>query len=159
MSEVVRLETGQAEGVATLRLDNPKRNSLDEELLTGFHQAVGELSRRTDIRVVVLWGGPRVFSLGADIDLLNGLDVNGGRDLSRRFNTIFRDFELLPQITVSAVNGYALGGGCELAMASDFRLIGEGAVLGSRRSNWGPSPARAEPRGWAAWWASQRPKS
>jgi len=130
MGELVRIEIGAAEGVATLRLDSPKRNSLGVQLMADFREAVEELSGRTEIRAVVLWGGPRVFSLGADIDLLNGLDVNGARVLSRRFNTIFRDFELLPQITVSAVNGYALGGGCELAMASDFRLIGEGAVLG-----------------------------
>ncbi len=130
MGELVRIETGAAEGVATLRLDNPKRNSLSAKLLTDFHKAVGELSERADIRAVVVWGGPRVFSLGADIDLLDGLDVSGARDLSRRFNTLFRAFELLPQITISAVNGYALGGGCELAMASEFRLVGQGAVLG-----------------------------
>ncbi len=130
MGDLVRIETGTAEGVATLRLDSPKRNPLGADMMADLHQAVEELSERTDIRAVVVWGGPRVFSLGADIDLLKGLSVDEAREQSRGFNRAFRAVELLPQITISAVNGYALGGGCELAMATEFRLIGQGAVLG-----------------------------
>ncbi|MCY4194856.1 MAG: enoyl-CoA hydratase-related protein [bacterium] len=130
MGELVRIETGAAKGVATLRLDSPKRNHLGANLMADLHQAVEELSGRTDIRAIVVWGGPRVFSLGAEIDLLNGLDVDEARGQSREFNRVFRALELLPQITVSAVNGYALGGGCELAMATEFRLVGQGAVMG-----------------------------
>ncbi|MCY4194994.1 MAG: enoyl-CoA hydratase-related protein [bacterium] len=122
MGEFVSIETGAAPGVATLRLDRPKANALNAQVLAELHQSVDELSKMTDVRAVVIWGGPRVFAAG--------MGVEEGRDRARRFNAAFRAVELLPQITISAVNGYALGGGCELAMAAEFRLVGEGAVLG-----------------------------
>lgn len=130
MGEFVRIETGTAEGVATLRLDRPKANALNAQVMAELREAVDELSGRTDIRAVVIWGGPKVFAAGADITEFSGMGVDGGRDLAQRFNAAFRAVEQLPQITICAVNGYALGGGCELAMAAEFRLIGEGAVLG-----------------------------
>ncbi|WP_419924827.1 enoyl-CoA hydratase/isomerase family protein [Candidatus Poriferisocius sp.] len=130
MGEFVRIETGAAKGVATLRLDRPKANALNAQLMAELREAVDELSGRTDIRAVVIWGGPRVFAAGADISEFSGMGVDGARELAQRFNAAFRAVELLPQITICAVNGYALGGGCELAMAAEFRLIGEGAVLG-----------------------------
>ena len=130
MGEFVSIETGAAPGVATLRLDRPKANALNAQVLAELHQSVDELSKMTDVRAVVIWGGPRVFAAGADISEFTGMGVEEGRDLARRFNAAFRAVELLPQITISAVNGYALGGGCELAMAAEFRLVGEGAVLG-----------------------------
>lgn len=130
MLEFVRIETDGPPGVATLRLDRPKANALNAQVLAELHQAVNELSVMTDIRAVVIWGGPRVFAAGADISEFTGMGADEGRDLAQRFNAAFRAVELLPQITICAVNGYALGGGCELAMAAEFRLIGEGAVLG-----------------------------
>ncbi|WP_420618346.1 enoyl-CoA hydratase/isomerase family protein [Candidatus Poriferisocius sp.] len=130
MGEFVRIETGEAEGVATLRLDRPKVNALNAQVVAELHQAADELAGRTDIRAVVIWGGPKVFAAGADINEFSGMDANGGRELSQRINDAFRALEELPQITICAINGYALGGGCELAMAAEFRLVGEGAVLG-----------------------------
>ncbi len=129
MGEFVRLETGAVEGVVTLRLDKPKKNLLDLEMVAEFHDAVMELSGRSDIRAVVLWGGPRVFSLGGDISFLKNLDADKIYDQLRQLHTMLRTFELLPQVTISAVNGYAVGGGFELALASDFRLVGQGAML------------------------------
>ncbi len=140
MGEFVRVETGEVPGVATLRLDRPKANALNTQVLAELHQAVNELSVMTDVRSVVIWGGPRMFAAGADIGEFTGMGVDEGRDLSRRFNAAFRAVELLPQITICAVNGYALGGGCELAMAAEFRLIGEGAVLGQPEINLGIIP-------------------
>ena len=130
MGEFVRIETGDAEGVATLRLDRPKVNALNAQVVAEIHEAAGELAGRSDIRAVVVWGGPRVFAAGADITEFPGLDATSARDLTQRINDAFRALEALPQITICAVNGYALGGGCELAMAAEFRLVGEGAVLG-----------------------------
>ncbi len=130
MGEFVRIETGEAEGVATLRLDRPKVNALNAQVVAELHQAADELAGRTDIRAAVIWGGPKVFAAGADINEFSGLDAAGGRDLSQRINDALRALEELPQITICAVNGYALGGGCELAMAAEFRLVGESAVLG-----------------------------
>ena len=130
MGEFVRIETSEAEGVATLRLDRPKVNALNAQVVAEIHEAADELTGRSDIRAVVVWGGPRVFAAGADITEFPGLDANRARDLTQRINDAFRALEALPQITICAVNGYALGGGCELAMAAEFRLVGEGAVLG-----------------------------
>ncbi len=130
MGEFVRIETGAAEGVAILRLDRPKVNALNELVVNELHQAADELAGRTDIRAVVIWGGPKVFAAGADIKEFSGMDPDRARDLSQRINGAFRAIESLPQITICAVNGYALGGGCELAMAAEFRLVGESAVLG-----------------------------
>lgn len=130
MGEFVRIETGAAEKVATLRLDRPKVNALNAQVVAELHQAVDELAALTDIRAVVIWGGPRVFAAGADINEFSGMNPDAARDLSQRINAAFRALESLPQITVCAINGYALGGGCELAMAAEFRLVGESAVLG-----------------------------
>ena len=130
MGEFVRIETGAAEGVATLRLDRPKVNALNSQVVAELHEAADDLAGRADIRAVVIWGGPRVFAAGADINEFSGMDAAGARQLSQNINDALRALEELPQITVCAVNGYALGGGCELAMAAEFRLVGEGAVLG-----------------------------
>ena len=130
MGEFVRIETGAAEGVATLRLDRPKVNALNSQVVAELHEAADDLAGRSDIRAVVIWGGPRVFAAGADINEFSGMDADGARQLSQNINDTLRALEELPQITVCAVNGYALGGGCELAMAAEFRLVGEGAVLG-----------------------------
>ena len=130
MGEFVRIETGAADGVATLRLDRPKVNALNAQVVAELHEAANELAGRTDIRAVVIWGGPKVFAAGADINEFSGMDSAGGRDLSQRINDAFQALEQLPQITICAINGYALGGGCELAMAAEFRLVGESAVLG-----------------------------
>lgn len=129
MGEFVRIETGAAEGVATLRLDRPKVNALNSQVVAELHEAADDLAGRADIRAVVIWGGPRVFAAGADINEFSGMDAAGARQLSQNINDALRALEELPQITVCAVNGYALGGGCELAMAAEFRLVGEGAVL------------------------------
>ena len=130
MGEFVRIETDAADGVATLRLDRPKVNALNAQVVAELHQAADELAGRTDIRAVVIWGGPKVFAAGADINEFSGMDAARARQLSQRINGAFRAIESLPQITVCAVNGYALGGGCELAMAAEFRLVGESAMLG-----------------------------
>lgn len=130
MGEFVRIETGAVDGVATLRLDRPKVNALNAQVVAELQQAAEELAGRTDIRAVVIWGGPKVFAAGADINEFSGMDATRGRDLSQRINDALRALEQLPQITICAINGYALGGGCELAMAAEFRLVGESAVLG-----------------------------
>ncbi|MXW41678.1 MAG: enoyl-CoA hydratase/isomerase family protein [Acidimicrobiia bacterium] len=140
MGEFVRVEIGEVAGVATLRLDRPKANALNAQVMAELSRAVNDLSHMTDVRAVVIWGGPRVFAAGADIGDFSGMGTEEGRDLAQRFNAAFRAVELLPQITISAINGYALGGGCELAMATEFRLVGEGAVLGQPEINLGIIP-------------------
>ena len=128
MGEFVRVETSN--GVATIRIDRPKMNALNVALLDELHEAATTVAADADVRAAVVWGGPRIFAAGADIGRFTGLDPSGARDMASRFNEAFLALENMPQITVSAVNGYALGGGMELAMATDFRVAASDAVLG-----------------------------
>lgn len=131
MGEFVRLETTEHDKVAVVRLDRPKVNALNTQVGQELLEVATELEGRSDIRAVVLWGGSKFFAAGADI---GEFPVNDGhRDPSTMVDALNdANFKLenLPQITISAVNGFALGGGCELSMSTDFRICGEGAVFG-----------------------------
>lgn len=129
MGELVRVEAA-ATGVAVIRLDRPKMNALNGQVVEELAAAAAELSASDDVRAAVVWGGPKIFAAGADIGGFSGLDRAGGQALSASINNAFLALENLPQITVSAVNGYALGGGMELAMATDFRVAADDAVFG-----------------------------
>ena len=128
MGDFVRVETRS--GVATIRIDRPKMNAFDSQLLDELTEAANAVGADPDVRAAVVWGGPRIFAAGADIGRFTGLGPAGARDLSRHFNDAFLAVENMPQITVTAVNGYALGGGMELAMATDFRVAAEDAMFG-----------------------------
>ena len=128
MGDFVRVETSS--GVATIRIDRPKMNAFDSQLLDELTTAANAVGADPDVRAAVVWGGPRIFAAGADIGRFTGLGPAGARDLSRHFNDAFLAVENMPQITVTAVNGYALGGGMELAMATDFRVAAEDAMFG-----------------------------
>ena len=128
MGEFVGVETGG--GVATIRIDRPKMNAINPQMLAELTEAADAVAADGDVRAAVVWGGPKIFAAGADIGGFTGLDPAEARELSRHFNDAFLAVENLPQITVSAVNGYALGGGMELAMATDFRVAAEDATFG-----------------------------
>jgi enoyl-CoA hydratase/carnithine racemase len=118
------------DGVATIRLDRPKMNAIDETLHMEVRKAAIEATDRADVRAVVLYGGERVFAAGADIKAMSQLDATGmvawGRELTHSFTRVAR----IPKPVIAAVTGYALGGGCELALAADFRVCADTAKLG-----------------------------
>jgi enoyl-CoA hydratase/carnithine racemase len=128
VGEFVRLEVEGA--VATIRLDRPKMNAINAQLRTELHEVAVEARDRADVRAVVLYGGERVFAAGADIKEMSGLGyadmVTWGTVLQDTFRLLAR----LPLPVVAAVNGYALGGGFELALTADFRILGERAKVG-----------------------------
>ncbi len=128
MSEFVRVETSS--GVATIRIDRPKMNALNPQVLSELTEAANAVGADRDVRAAVIWGGPRIFAAGADIGGFTGLAPAAAQALSRQFNDAFLAVENMPQITVAAVNGYALGGGMELAMATEFRVAADDAVFG-----------------------------
>lgn len=132
MSEFVHLQPDTAPGVATIRLDRPRMNALSNAVTTEIDAVAGELCGRRDIRAAVLWGGHRIFAAGADIKEFRpgsaGEGDGSGSPVS--LTGALRRLECIPQILVAAVNGYALGGGCELAMAADFRVAADDAVFG-----------------------------
>jgi enoyl-CoA hydratase/carnithine racemase len=118
------------DGVGTLRLDRPKMNAIDEQLHMEVRAAAIEASDRADVRAVVLYGGERVFAAGADIKAMSQLDATGmtawGRELTHSFAAVAR----IPKPVIAAVTGYALGGGYELALCADFRVLGASAKVG-----------------------------
>jgi enoyl-CoA hydratase/carnithine racemase len=131
MAEAPEFVTLQVEdGVGTIRLDRPKMNAINEQLHWEVRAAAMEAAKRDDVRAVVLYGGERVFAAGADIKAMAQLDgasmVAWGRELTASFRHVAR----LPKPVIAAVTGYALGGGYELALCADFRVLGVSAKIG-----------------------------
>ena len=128
MGEFVRLEVDGA--VGTIRLDRPKMNAIDTQVRDEIAAAAAEARDREDIRSVVLYGGERVFAAGADIKQMQELTHAGmvawGTGLQEAFKLVAR----IPKPVIAAVTGYALGGGFELALTADFRVLGEKAQVG-----------------------------
>jgi enoyl-CoA hydratase len=117
--------------IATLTVNRPdKLNALNASLIGELGVAIDELQSRDDVAGVILTGVGRAFVAGADISELAGLSALEGKRLARRGQEIFRRFEASPKPTVAAVNGFALGGGCELAMACQVRIASEAAKFG-----------------------------
>jgi len=131
MGEFVRLETSRNEKIGIIRLDRPKVNAINEQLGRELLEVATEVEGRDDLRAVVLWGGPKIFAAGADIGAFpTGAGYRDPSDMIGPLLTALFKIENLPQITCAAVNGYALGGGCEVSMSTDFRICGEGARFG-----------------------------
>jgi len=131
MAEVnVRLEL---EGpFATVTVDRPKSlNALDTRTLQELEKAVAELSRREQLRGVIITGaGEKAFVAGADIAEMNGMDADKARHFGALGQRVMDAIGALPVPVVAAVNGFALGGGCELALACDFIYASENARFG-----------------------------
>ncbi|WP_431774963.1 enoyl-CoA hydratase/isomerase family protein [Streptomyces cucumeris] len=119
-----------ADGVATFRLDRPPMNALDVATQDRLRELAAEVTRRDDIRSVVIWGGEKVFAAGADIKEMREMDHAAMVARSGALQESFTAIARIPKPVVAAVTGYALGGGCELALCADFRIAGENAKLG-----------------------------
>ena len=113
--------------VAVLRLDRPKANALSLAVLEQIEVAARDLTQHPPGAVVV-WGGPRIFAAGADISEFGG--PREARGINRQFRTAFDALAGIPRATIAAVCGYALGGGCELAVACDLRVVSEDVKFG-----------------------------
>jgi enoyl-CoA hydratase/carnithine racemase len=128
VAEFVRLEV--ADAVATMRLDRPKLNPLDAAMQEEIRAAAHEASERDDVRAVVIYGGPRVFAAGADIKEMADMSYTDMVRRSGRLQSSFTAVARIPKPVVAAITGYALGGGCELALCADRRIAAEDAKLG-----------------------------
>jgi enoyl-CoA hydratase/carnithine racemase len=128
MADYVRLEVDR--GVATLRLDRPKMNALNAQMQDEIQAAATEASARDDVRAVVVYGGEGVFAAGADVKEMAGMSYVDMVDRSGALQASFNSVAAIPKPVVAAVTGYALGGGCELALCADVRFAAEDAVLG-----------------------------
>ena len=126
--EFVRVEV--ADAVATIRLDRPKMNALNAAVQEELRAAAVECGERTDVRAVVLYGGEKVFAAGADIKEMADMSYADMVVRSAGLQSSFTAIAQIPKPVVAAVTGYALGGGCELALCADVRFAAEDAVLG-----------------------------
>ncbi|MDX1419198.1 MAG: enoyl-CoA hydratase-related protein [Rubricoccaceae bacterium] len=121
-----------ADGVATLTLDREEQlNALSRQTVAELGQAVRHAKADAAVRGVVLTGaGDRAFAAGADIEEFSGMDAIDGHRFALVGQAVFNQIEAMPKPVVAAVNGYALGGGCELAMACHLRVASERAQFG-----------------------------
>jgi enoyl-CoA hydratase/carnithine racemase len=124
----VRLEI--TDGVAVLRLDRPRMNALDAAMQRRIGLLAGECAERDDVAAVVLTGGERVFAAGADIVEMEQLGYADMAAHSGVLQGAFSAVARIPKPVVAAVNGFALGGGCELALCADVRIAADDATLG-----------------------------
>ncbi len=130
------------DGVATLTVNRPdKLNALNDQVVAQLHQAALALKAAPEVRGVILTGsGPKAFIAGADIGDLAKQGVLQGRDRSLSGQAMLRAFETMGKPVLAAVNGYALGGGCELAMACHVRIASENARFGQPEVKLGITP-------------------
>lgn len=128
MSGPVSLEV--TDGIGVIRLDRPPMNALNDEMQRGIIEICREVAGRKDIGAVVVWGGEKVFAAGADIKQMQTMSYTDMVDHSMLLQEFTRALAGLPQPTVAAITGYALGGGCEVALACDFRVAATNATLG-----------------------------
>jgi enoyl-CoA hydratase len=128
MADHARLEVDS--GVATLRLERPPMNALDAAMQDRVRDLAAEAADRDDVRAVVIYGGPKVFAAGADIKEMAASSYADMVKRSGALQAAFSAVARIPKPVVAAVNGYALGGGCELALCADVRIAAEDAWLG-----------------------------
>lgn len=127
-SDVIKIEKDETTGIITI--DRPPVNALNEATLQKLDKAVNMLQEDNNIRVLIVTGsGETAFSAGADL-----------KEFGISFQSVFNKFERCKKPVIAAINGYALGGGCELALACHFRIISENATIGLAEINRGLIP-------------------
>ena len=128
MPDVVNLEV--ADAVAVVRLDRPKVNALNGEVVAGLYEACERIEGDDAVRACVIHGGERTFSAGADLKDMGQGTPNDVRASVGSLQKVCDRIEALPVVVIAAITGYALGGGCEIAMACDFRFATPAARIG-----------------------------
>ncbi len=138
MGDLVRLE--KADGIGTLRLERPPMNVLNVQVQGELREMAQQVTADDEIRAVIVYGGEKVFAAGADIKEMAGIGyaemASRAQGISQAVDAVAR----IPKPVVAAVTGYALGGGCELALACDWRVAAANAKLGQPEINLGIIP-------------------
>lgn len=140
--EILKMEV--ADGVAVVTISRPQAmNALNTRFFQEMDALVAEIGGRADIKAVVITGEGKAFVAGADIAEMVAKTPDEARAFSRLGQRTFRSLELLEKPVIAAVNGFALGGGCELALACDFRVASAKAKFGQPEVNLGLIPGYA----------------
>jgi enoyl-CoA hydratase/carnithine racemase len=134
----VRLDV--ADGIGTIRLERPPMNALNVQLQAELWAVANEATERDDVRAVVLYGGEKVFAAGADIKEMLGMGYTAMAAHAGKLSGALDAVARIPKPVVAAVTGYALGGGCELALTADWRVAAEDAKLGQPEITLGVIP-------------------
>ncbi|RYY62177.1 MAG: enoyl-CoA hydratase [Chitinophagaceae bacterium] len=137
------LLTSLENGILTVTINRPEKlNALNKDVITELASVIGEIENNNEIRSAIITGaGPKSFVAGADISEFVGLSREEGENLARHGqDTVFNRIERSAKPIVAAVNGFALGGGCELAMSCHFRLASDNARFGQPEVNLGLIP-------------------
>lgn len=138
MSVVV---TEKKDKVAVIKINRPEAlNSLNGEVLQGISDAVDAAAADSEVEVLIFTGEGKAFVAGADIAAMSVMNEDQGRDFGRLGASVFRKIETLEKPSIAAVNGFALGGGCELSMSCDMRIASEKAKFGQPEVGLGITP-------------------
>jgi enoyl-CoA hydratase/carnithine racemase len=128
MGEFVTLEI--ADGIGTIRLNRPPVNALNDQLTGELTEIAGQAATTDEVRAVIIYGGEKCFAGGADITQMAEANYAEMTIRAGHLQGVMSLIAGLPKPVVAAITGYALGGGLELALAADFRVVGESARLG-----------------------------
>ena len=130
------------DNLAEITIDHPPANVLNRSTLTLLEKAMQSLSADESVRVVIIRGkGDKFFAGGADINEFSELNQETGKTWIRYWHKVFAEIYHSPKIVIAAINGFALGGGCELALACDLRVAAENAKLGQPEVRYSIIPA------------------
>ena len=128
MGDFVRVETDA--GIATIRLDRPPMNALNGQMQTEIGAAAAQVGADPDVHAVILYGGEKLFAAGADIKEMAEASHARIMEFGAGIQNALKAVARIPKPVIAAITGYALGGGLELALCADFRVLGERAKVG-----------------------------
>lgn len=139
MYQTIRYE--KQENIGILTINRPEAlNALNSTVISDLEQAIAEVEKDAELGALIITGEGRSFVAGADIGEQLPLDVAGGRKWGQRGSALMRRIEKLEIPTIAAVNGFALGGGCELSMSCDIRICSDNAMFGQPEVQLGITP-------------------
>jgi enoyl-CoA hydratase/carnithine racemase len=138
VGEFIRLDI--SDGIGTIRLDRPPMNALNVQVQEELREAAKQATTSDEIKAIIVYGGQKVFAAGADIKEMAGMGYAAMAARATELTSAFDALARVPKPTVAAITGYALGGGCELALACDWRVAAADAKLGQPEINLGIIP-------------------
>ncbi|MFY9586519.1 MAG: enoyl-CoA hydratase-related protein [Actinomycetota bacterium] len=130
MGEFVNLEIDKETSVGTIRLDRPPMNAINDQVVRELEIAARDAATDEAVRAVVVFGGDKIFAAGADIKEMSEASPMDMMGRMGGLQAVFTQVEEIPKVVIAAITGFALGGGCELSLACDFRVFADNAKIG-----------------------------